>query len=947
MTSFRQLSFSSGEISPALYSRVDLSKYQTGLKTCKNFIVQRHGGVSNRPGTEFVCEVKDSTKNVALIEFVFNNDQTYMLEFGDLYFRVIRNGAQVTDLTLTITGITKSNPAVVTYTGTDPSEGNEFILDAIQGMIELNGRNLKIANVDGALNTFELRYLDGSNVNSSAYGTYLSGGTANRVYTVTTPYAYTDLPELQFVQSADVITLVHPSYAPRDLSRTAHAVWTLSLSSFSPDIARPTALSGSTAAGAGGLRNRYKVTATADETYEESLVALAATKAITGLTGGGGTAAVTITIVAHGYQTGDEVYIASVGGMTQINNQYWFITRSSADVFVLTGVDGTAFNVWTAGGTTQRNSMMFDALAAPTAAVPYTITWTDVAGANDYTIYKELNGIFGFIGTSGSSQFADTGITPDTSDTPPIERNPFLTNFPSTVTYYQQRKGYANTNADTEKIYFSRTGKFNNFTTTSPISSDDAVTFSMAGRQVNEVKHLLDLGSLVVFTSSGEYAITGGDGGVLSPTTINPKQYSYNGANSLPPIVIASTALYTQARGSVVRDLGFDYQIDGYKGNDLTIFSTHLFDNKTLVDWCYQQTPNSVVWAARDDGVLLGLTYVREHQVWAWHRHEFENGLVENVASIPEGNEDFLYVVVNRTVDDREVRYIERMSSRFVEDIKDVTILDSFLTYDGRNTDDTHTMTLSGSGWTYNDTLILTSSTSFFDVSGTDSDIGNQVHLTLGSEVIRCTILDVLGNSPTEVSVRPNRTVPVAMRNAAVTEWALAVDVISNIHHLEGQDVAIFADGFVVANPNNSHYVVKTVTSGAVTLDNCYGVIHVGLPITSDLKTLNIDTAQGETIADKSKIVNKVSLFVEDTRGIWVGANEPVNAEILEDLEEVKVRAAEGYDDPVALQTGVVDVNIKSEWNSTGSIFIRNVDPVPVSILAVVPAGHYPFTGGK
>lgn len=858
MSTFSQRSFAGGEIAPALYARVDTTKYQTGLRTLRNFILMRHGGAQTRPGTKFIGEVKDSTKVVRLIKFVFNTAQTYVLEFGDQYMRVIRDGSYQYDLTLTITGITNANPAVVTYTGTDPSNGQEVYISGITGAIGtyLNGRNFKIANVNGGANTFELQYMSGSNVNSTGFGSYTSGGTAQRVYTLSTPYLEANLMQLQYVQSADVMTIVHPDYAPRELTRSGHTSWSLSTITFAPSQAAPTS---PTNGGAGGATYSWVITAIADETYEESLQSTA--------------------------------------------------TTSSTDPSV----------------------------------TPVTISWTGASGAIEYNVYRALNGVYGFIGTASGTSFQDTGYDPDTSDTPPVARNPFNASgdYPSAVTYIQQRLTFGNTDNDPEKVWASKSGLFHNFTTSSPLQEDDAVTFSLAGRQVNEIKHLLDLGRLVTLTSGGEWAVEGDAGGVLTPTQINPKQYSYNGSADLAPIVVGSNALYVQARGSIVRDLSFDYQVDGYRGTDLTIFSAHLFDGYTLSDWDYQQIPHSVVWAARSDGTLLGLTYVREHQLVGWHRHDFTDATVENVCVIPEGNEDVLYLVLSRTVDGRTVRYVERMDTRSVSDIVDFIGLDTSLSYDGRNTGST-TMTLTGSGWTYTDTLTLTASASYF----TSADVGNAIHITGtdGTEV-RCTITAY--TNATVVSVTPHMTVPVAMRAVAFTTWARAVDQLTGLWHLEGKEVSVFADGFVVASPNNESYTTVTVTNGTITLDKTYTVIHVGLPFVADIYTLDIDTAQGETIVDKKKLISAVTVYFETSRGLWVGATPPTDdtTDPLEGLTELKIRSDESYDSPVDLLTGNETINIRPEWNSNGRIFLRQVDPLPLAILAVAPAGLMPFRG--
>lgn len=851
MSSIIQRSFSSGEIAPSLYSRVDTVKYQTGLRTCKNFMVLRHGGVANRPGTTFVGEVKDSTKTVRLIPFVFNTDQTYVLEFGDQYMRVIRDGAQVLEATQNITGITQANPAVVTIAGHGLSNGQEVFITGVAGMTQVNVRNFKVANVTA--NTFELQYMNGTNVNSTGFGAYTSGGTAARVYTISTPYAEADLATLKFVQSADVITIAHPTYAPRNLSRSGHTNWTLSTITFAPSISAPTSVVNS---GTAGSTTLWVVTAVASETFEESIASSS--------------------------------------------------TGSSA---------------------------------TPTSGLPITVSWGAVSGAQEYNVYKQSNGVYGFIGVAGSTSFLDNGITPDTTDTPPIARNPFGSsdNYPSVVNYYQQRLVFANTNNDPEKVWSSRTGQFYNFTTSSPLQDDDAVTFSLAGRQVNSIKNMIDLGNLLMFTASGEWVIQGDSSGILRPTDVNPRQHTYNGSQDLPPLIINGNALYVQARGSIIRDLTFDYQIDGYKGNDLTIFSSHLFDNYTISDWAYQQIPHSIVWAVRDDGVLLGLTYIKEQQIFGWHRHEFD-GTVENVCVVPEGTEDAVYLTIKRTINGASKRYVERFSSRLVIDVIDNIFMESTLSYDGRNLG-SQTMTLSGSGWTYTDTLTLTSSTSYF----TAADVGNEIHLT-GSDgtLIRFEIKAY--SSATVVTGKPNKTVPVSMQAAAITNWAKAVDEVTGLWHLEGKEVSVFADRFVVANPNNESYDTITVTNGVATLDQPYSVIHVGIPYTSDIETLDVDTVQGETVSDKNSIVTKVSLQVESSRGIWIGGKAPdETVDFLDGLTELKIRNEEGYDDPVALATDKVSVIIRPEWNSNGRVFIRQTDPLPLTVSAITPAGAYPF----
>lgn len=958
MSTLVQRSFAGGELSPALYARVDTAKYASGLRTCRNMMIMRHGGAQNRAGTSFVCEVKDSSKAVRLVEFVFNSSQTYVLEFGDEYVRVIKDGVQQKQATQNITGITKANPAVVTYSGSDTyANGDQVYISGVAGMLEVNGRWFKVANVDTGANTFELQDLGGTNVNSSAYTTYTSGGTIAEVYEITTPYDHTDLFELQFVQSADVITIVHPDYAPRELTRSGDTSWTLSTITFDPDISAPTNIGG---AGpyAGANIYRYAVTAVSAETGEESYIGAGnLTGSITGITQAN---PAVVTSASHGLANGQIVLITGVGGMTEVNDNRYLVNNVTANTFQLRGfngdaVDSTAYTAYTSGGTFTEYGKTWTSAAAPTAALPIRLSWAAVAGASEYVVYREnkapgtsgaFSDVYGYIGITKTNYFEDPGTEPDDLDNPPAESTVFeaTDDYPSAVAYVQQRRVFANTNNDPEKVWLSRIGNFKNFTTRSQMQDDDSVSFILAGKQVNSVNHMIDIGRLVVFTSGGEWAIQGDSSGIITPTDINPVQYGYNGSLSLPPLVIGGNALFVQARGSIIRDLNYDDTSQQYRGQDLTIFSSHLFDEYTIVDWSYQQIPHSIVWAVRSDGVLLGLTYVREHEMWAWHKHDFEGGTVKSVCSIPDGNEDAVYVVVERTIGARTTKYIEKINTRQVSEaaIEDAVFVDSALTYDGRHTGAT-TMTLSGgTNWTFDETLTLTASASTF----TTAYVGNQIHITgTDGTIIRFTI-DAY-TSATVVTGRPHKTVPAGMRSAAQSTWAYAVDRVTGLWHLEGQSLSVFADGFVVANPNNEAYDVLTVSSGALTLDKHYSVIHAGLPYISDIETLDIDSPQGETLADKKKLVGKVSIFVEKSRGIWAGPRPPSDDDTdpLENLYELKVRNDEDYDSPVALQTGVVEINIKADWNQGGRVFIRQVDPVPLSVLAVIPSGLMPFRG--
>jgi hypothetical protein len=1010
MTIVSQKSFASGEIAPSLHARTDFYKYATGLATCRNMLVMRHGGATNRPGTTFISEVKHSDKNTRLIEFVFNVSQTYVLEFGDKYMRVIKDESHIKVSPKNITAATKAAKCEITATVHNFSNGDEVFISGIEGMVELNNRNFIVSNK--TTDTFELKNLDGTDVDSTNYGTFSGVGLVEKVYEIETVYSHEEIFDIRFVQSADVITMVHPNHPPTELSRKGDDDWSFNLISFTPDINFPMNVNVSSFPSGGSKTFNYKVTAISEENFEESVPGKVFTgKEITGITqanpavvtssshgfsngdevyidgivgmeelngrkftvassttntfelsgedssaygaydsGGDISPSITgvtmaspavVTMPGHGFNDGDEVYIENVEGMNELNNRSFIVANKTTNTFELEGIDSTVYTSYTSGGSVYKTHVTVSSVGTVDVSNPIVIEWSKVLGAREYNVYKESNGVYGLVGIAQGNSFEDVGVDEDTSESPPRVRNPFVGtgSYPSTVTYIQQRLAFAGTINDPEKIYMSKTANFKNFTTSSPIQDDDAVTFSMVGRQVNEVEHMVDLGRLVILTSGGEWAAEGDSAGIIRPTDINTKQYSYNGSGRLQPIVVGGAALYQQARGSIIRDLGYDYQVDGYRGNDMTIFSSHLFDKFTLVDWAYQQIPHSITWVVRSDGTLLGLTFIREHELVAWHRHDFEGGKVKSVAAVPKGNEDKVYMIVEREINGSKRQYIEAMQTRKITDLNNAIFMDSTLSYDGRNTDTSHTMTLSGGNtWAYDEEIDLTSSEAYFS----SAEVGNRIDLRDSEgNVLRCKI-DSYVNT-TVVKVKPHKTVPSSLRSTATSNWARSVDELVGLWHLEGKEVSVFADRFVVASPNNESYDKITVSNGKITLDKPYSVVHVGLPFTSDLETLDLDNPQGETLDDKQKNIQNVTIHVEESRGIWVGTLRPKGASYLEGLDEMKVRIDEGYDDPIALKTGKIDINIRSQWDSTGRIFIRQVDPIPMTILSASPAGYIPM----
>lgn len=987
MSTVSQRSFSGGEQTPSMQARVDFNKYQTSLKTMRNFVSLKHGGAENRSGSVYVAEVKDSSKAVRLIPFDAGSGAAYILEFGDQYIRFHKGKTQVRLASQAISNITNTNPAVVTYVGADTySNGDEVRISGLTGDLNnfLGNLNFKIAGVNTGANTFQLKYMDGSFVNSTALPVYISQGIIEEVYEISSPYLEADLFDLQFAQSVDVMSIVHPNYAPRKLNRFADTNWTLITNSLNSEIPVPTGLKVKDATGGtGSFPLRYIVTAIRKSDGRESMPGIATLtsnpagysaeplpRSVSSITNAL-SPTVTLATSSSYFPTANPdnlVLISGGAGMDEIKDRRYFAKGpGSGTTTNIQNEDSTNFSAYTSGAT-MYGCYVATGAASALSSTNYTIVeWDyDDLDVREFNIYRSNGdgGTYGLIGvtTSGKS-FKDIGVDQDFSKKPPFDVNLFRTtnNYPSCVAYSQQRLLYANTNNKKETVFGSRISDFDSFQASSPIQDDDAITFKAAGKKFNPIRHILDLSKVVLMTETSEIVVNP-DGSIITSSNINLAPQSYNGSSKVPPIIINENALYIQSKGSIVRDLLFNFNIDGFSGNDISIFANHLFEGYTILDWCFAQVPNSNVWAVRSDGLLLCLTYLKEQQVLAWGKHDFTDGSVESVASIPATSKDDVYLLVNRTIDGRTTRYVEAFADRFIDRTIDKTVkvngvtltrqydgivdkkfLDSCLTRDGRNTSLTKTLTLStGAGWTVNDTITITAAGTSFDAT----NVGNSyfIYLADGSKV-RLLVTQYVSSSVVYAS--PQRDVPVEIQGIATTDWALAVNFMKNLWHLEGKSVSVFADGFVLANPNNPAYDVITVTDGAITLPINCALIHVGLPFTSDLETLKIETLQSETLIDKKIIIQEVNMNVEKTRGLWVGRQAPDDSiSYVDGLIEVKARNDEGYEEPIDLTSDPLSVIIDSNYNNNGRVFVRQIDPLPATILSIHPSGYIPFRGG-
>lgn len=822
-------SFSGGEIGPELAGRLDLNKFQTGVARALNFEVLPHGPLQNRAGFAHVLETKFSGLDSVLIPFVYNAEQAYELEFGDLYVRIHTLAGTLLNTALSITSATNASPGVFTRVA-HGFVNNQWVYVTINWST-LSGRFYKIAGATA--NTFTLVDLWGVAIDTTTLGAFTSGTVAS-VFEVTSPYVEADLGELNITQSNDVLTITHPLYQTRELRRISATNWTFTIVATSPTTTAPGTPSMSKTGTGSGTRYGYKITTiSSGDVQEESLPSAPAIASSTNIIGVTQANPGVVESTGHGRAVGDYVYISGVVGMTQLAGEYVVDTVPDANHVTLRAVSGgvidtTAFDVYASGGALGFTEIDGNTVAGDRV----TVTWPAVAGAARYNVYRRRNGVWAYVGQAFGTTFTDDNITPDTSQTPPEANDPFATTgeYPRAAGYFQGRRWFGGSNAKPQNLWATRSGTESNMAYSIPTRDNDSIAVRLSARQANTIRHIIPLSDLLVLTSGAEWMINAGNGTTITPASINYKAQGGYGAAAVMPAVTSDAVLYVQDRGGRIREMLYSWEKSGYKTNDICVMAPHLFDGYTIVSMTYVRVPHPMIFCVRSDGALLGLTYVPEHQVAAWHQHNTD-GLFKSVVAVPEGDEDVLYAIIQRTINGQTKRYVERKRTRRFSELADCFFVDSGVTYDG----------------------------------------------------------------------------------AAAT-------VISGLHHLEGEEVAILADGAV--HPR------RTVTNGQITLEDTASVVHVGLPYTGDIHTLPLSFEAAAFGQGRTKNVNKAHLRVANTSGLRVGPLGGTLAEAAQRTVEPMGTA------PAPLNTEVA-IDIRPSWNPNGQVHIQQAEPLPSTILAL------------
>lgn len=927
-----QATFGGGELTPALWGRTDIQKYKTGLKTGRNVNIIPQGGARNRPGTQYVASAGDSTHAVRLVEFIASTSQSYVLELGNFYMRFYKGGV--------------SNPLLAQVQATiTPAWASGF------GYVVGN-----YVLASGVIYYCLVAHTSG------VFATDLAAGKWEVLayFQVPTPWAADDIFKVKFVQSADVMFFAHPNYQPQKLTFYSNSNWTMTPYGFiqGPFMVQntdttftltPSAISGgsgtpenvSTVSIYGSGNNLVTIiTAAPHGMVENQQTTLSGfTGALASLNGSygvhiSGASQLTLkvlnstsyffTTIAAGTYSGlagppvetpssvpitltasAPLFVANqIGALFQLQrtvvaqtvtdsgftaNTYasasikcgstWsIITLGSwnGKILVQVSIDNATWvtvqtlqsdgnNNFTTTGATGYSQCYLRVSADPLVAWSGTMTMDLTAPSFDWNGIVQITAVATSLSASAVviSNPGNAWPLADTNSTYQWSEGSWSNyrGWPTCVTFYQDRVAWASTVSEPTTVWHTKTSSYYDFGVSEPLIDSDAFSVVLASRRLNAVNFLVPMPQALI-ASSGDmsFGLSPGPSGIYSATSIQQSPMDHRGSYNVDPVVVGNEIVLLQQMGTVVRNLIFQLAVNGFMGDNISVSSQHLFTGYSIVQMAYQQEPDSIIWAVRNDGVLLSCTYDRGQEMNAWTHHDTQGGTFESVCSIPNPglgiNE--IWVVVNRTLQGFTTRTIERLMPR------DQGTNPSFQWF---------------------------------------VDCGAQYNSV------------------------PAQTISVPA-------------------YLNGQTVAVYADGNVVANGVNDETPI-VVTASQITLPVAASVITVGFPIIWDVGLLDIETQNQKGPLQGQRIkMPRAKVRCWNSRGGYISTTPPAsstglldtNGQSFDALMDIMLRDPEtNMDTPLPLVTGIVDAALPSGYQYGAAICLRGIDPLPFTLLDVIP----------
>ena len=734
-------------------------------------------------------------------------------------------------------------------------------------------------------------------------GQIQSGGSP---YEITSPYAAADLFQIRVTQSADVMYIVHPDYAPRQLTRTGHTSWTLTEIEFDespylPVNATTISLTPGGATGAG-------VTLKSDNTT--STISNAADN---------GSGLIRITVTGHLFATGDKTGIESVGGTTEANGD-WTVTKIDANNFDLQG--STFANTYTSGGI-ARPGVFESTDVGRVVRLQQVATWgwgTIVTYVNHGSVTIDVTKTL--TNTAAKTSWR-LGVWSGT------------TGYPAAVTFHEDRLIFGGNSNTPQRIDASVVGNYTDFAPSAlggTVVDSTALSFTFNANDVNVVRWITsDEKGLIVGTTGGEWIVRpSSQSEALTPANITAKRSTTYGSANIQAIQFGKSVLFVQPSSRKVRELNYSFEVDGFRASDLTLLAEHITQGG-LVEMSANKEPQPILWCVRSDGYLVGLTYERDVDSFkvGWHR-QLIGGVsdaagtpakVESIATIPsqDGSRDETWMIVQRYVNGAVTRHIEFLTPIFDDSIeqKDAFFVDAGLTYDdpvtvtGITKASPGVVTAVAHGFSNGDKVLFSGILGMTELSGVSALVANKTTDTFELTDLAGVDLDTTSYT-------------AYVSGGEVRKY---ISTISGLGHLEGELVSICADGGTQPS--------QTVSSGAVTLDTPATTVHLGYTYNSDGKMLRLNAGAADgTALGKTQRTHRVGIMLHRSLGLKIGTS-------FTDLTTLTFRtASDAMGRAPALYTGIRSETLDADYDFQNQLCFRQDQPLPCVVLAIMPQLH-------
>jgi hypothetical protein len=651
-----------------------------------------------------------------------------------------------------------------------------------------------------------------------------------------------------------------------------------------------------------------------------------------------------VTVTAHGFSNGNEVYIAGVGGMTSLNGKNYLVANALTNTFTLTDLDGNAINTsalpaYTSGGVVARVvEITTPYTEADLAALKYAQT-ADVM----YIVHPGYE----------PRKLTRSSHTAWTLATYSRTSDPFTGagKYPGAVSFYESRLVFAGTNDNPTTVWFSRspdaTGavRYDDFTTGT--DATNAIAFTIAGLDVARIEWLAGLDRFLAIGSySSIFKATGTTADeAIAPTSINIRPVDFYGVADIMPAIRDNIIVYAQRDGLTARSFEFDVLSDGYVSVDRNLVADHITAGG-LTQLAYQVGRPDVLWAVRADGVLLGLTFKSREDVSGWHRHTTQ-GLFESICGMQRATQyDQLWAVVQRDINGHTRRFVEfftdpadipepldfyedatakdteltKFDNAMFEAQKEYIHLDASLSYDGSDIGLSAgaSVTPAASSGT---SVTFTASASVFTAA------------MVGREIWRKAI-DGVGHGRARITAYTSGTVVTCeiLREFDSTtaipagEWYLTTDSVAGLEHLEGCEVAVVTDGAI--------HPLETVISGVASLDYQASKIHVGLRYQGLYKSMNLEFGGVNGPAQtKPRNISKAGIKFINTLGAYCGTD-------VYSMTRIPFRTGNSYTGrPQGLYSGVLLQGVTDSWGPEKHILLEQRQPLPCNVQVIMVYG--------